>query len=157
MDISLTGAECVLAPGSGEGDADMMYVVGGRVNETAKEWEYPGLMHYSFKEKKWDWQRSESWVTKERTNHAAIYLPGAKRILVYSGSSDPHRSMRIRPPFDGCFKNLNCSSSKTTIVPNSASARASRGTSFHSEHLTRRYASSVFPLTKKSNCGTDSR
>ncbi|KAF1968384.1 hypothetical protein BU23DRAFT_266197 [Bimuria novae-zelandiae CBS 107.79] len=89
MDISLTGAECVLAPEAGEGNTDRMFVVGGRVNETASSWEYPGLMHYSFKEKKWDWQRSESWVTKERTNHAAIYIPGTKQILVYSGSSDP--------------------------------------------------------------------
>lgn len=89
MDISLTGAECILAPGSGEGGADMMYVVGGRTNETVKSWDYPGLMHYTFKQKKWDWQRSKDWVTKERTNHAAIYLPGPKQILVYSGSTDP--------------------------------------------------------------------
>lgn len=89
MDISLTGAECVLAPASGDAATDMMFVVGGRVNETASTWDYPGLMHYSFKDKKWDWQRSESWVTKERTNHAAIYMPGTKQILVYSGSSDP--------------------------------------------------------------------
>lgn len=89
MDISLTGAECILAPGSGEGGADMMFVVGGRVNETVKSWDYPGLMHYTFKNKKWDWQRSKDWVTKERTNHAAIYLPGPKQILVYSGSTDP--------------------------------------------------------------------
>lgn len=89
MDISLTGAECILAPKSGDANTDMMWVVGGRVNETVRQWDYPGLMHYSFKDKKWDWQRSESWVTKERTNHAAIYIPDAKQILVYSGSSDP--------------------------------------------------------------------
>ncbi|KAF2447854.1 hypothetical protein P171DRAFT_354145 [Karstenula rhodostoma CBS 690.94] len=89
MDISLTGAECILAPSSGDANTDMMFVVGGKVNETVRQWDYPGLMHYSFKEKKWDWQRSESWVTKERTNHAAIYIPAAKQILVYSGSSDP--------------------------------------------------------------------
>ncbi|KAL1599560.1 hypothetical protein SLS60_007363 [Paraconiothyrium brasiliense] len=89
MDISLTGGECILAPSSGDANTDMMFVVGGRVNETVRQWDYPGLMHYSFKEKKWDWQRSESWVTKERTNHAAIYIPDTKQILVYSGSSDP--------------------------------------------------------------------
>jgi hypothetical protein len=92
MDISLTGAECILAPSSGDANTDMMFVVGGRVNETVRTWDYPGLMHYSFKDKKWDWQRSESWVTKERTNHAAIYIPGAKQILVYSGSADPQSS-----------------------------------------------------------------
>lgn len=92
MDISLTGAECILAPGAGDANTDMLYVVGGRVNETVRQWDYPGLMHYSFKDKKWDWQRSESWVTKERTNHAAIYIPDAKQILVYSGSSDPQSS-----------------------------------------------------------------
>ncbi|KAJ4354498.1 uncharacterized protein N0V89_006235 [Didymosphaeria variabile] len=89
MDISLTGAECIVAPSSGDANTDMMFVVGGRVNETVRQWDYPGLMHFSFKEKKWDWQRSESWVTKERTNHAAIYIPDTKQILVYSGSSDP--------------------------------------------------------------------
>ncbi|KAL5409450.1 hypothetical protein PMIN04_011046 [Paraphaeosphaeria minitans] len=92
MDVSLTGAECILAPSSGDANTDMMFVVGGRVNETATQWGYPGLMHYSFDDKKWDWQRSESWVTKERTNHAAIYIPAAKQILVYSGSSDPQSS-----------------------------------------------------------------
>ncbi|KAL5374514.1 hypothetical protein DPSP01_011878 [Paraphaeosphaeria sporulosa] len=92
MDISLTGAECILAPSSGDANTDMMFVVGGRVNETVRQWDYPGLMHYSFKDKKWDWQRSETWVTKERTNHAAIYIPAAKQILVYSGSSDPQSS-----------------------------------------------------------------
>lgn len=89
MDISLTGAECILAPSSGDANTDMMFVVGGRVNETVRQWDYPGLMHYSFKDKKWDWQRSESWVTKERTNHAAVFLPASKQILVYSGSSNP--------------------------------------------------------------------
>lgn len=92
MDISLTGAECILAPSSGDANTDMLFVVGGRVNETVKDWDYPGLMHYTFADKKWDWQRSESWVTKERTNHAAVYLPGAKQILVYSGSTDPQSS-----------------------------------------------------------------
>lgn len=89
MDISLTGAECILAPGAGDAETDMLYVVGGRTNETVKDWDYPGLMHYSFQQKKWDWQRSETWVTKERTNHASIYIPETRQILVYSGSADP--------------------------------------------------------------------
>jgi hypothetical protein len=81
MDISLTGALCVNAASAGK-----MYIVGGAVNETAATWNYPGLMHYSFKEKKWDWQRSESWNTQNRQNHAAVYLDDSKKILVYSGS-----------------------------------------------------------------------
>jgi hypothetical protein len=81
MDISLTGALCVNAASAGK-----MYIVGGAVNDTAATWNYPGLMHYSFKDKKWDWQRSESWNTQNRQNHAAVYLDESKKILVYSGS-----------------------------------------------------------------------
>jgi hypothetical protein len=81
MDISLTGAQCVNAASAG-----MMYVVGGVVNETAATWNYPGLMHYSFAEKKWDWLRPESWNTQNRQNHAAVYLEESKKLLVYSGS-----------------------------------------------------------------------
>lgn len=79
MDISLTGAQCVKAD-------DMLYVVGGSVNATAATWDYPGLMHYSFTENKWDWVRPETWVTQNRQNHAAIYLSDSHSILVYAGS-----------------------------------------------------------------------
>jgi hypothetical protein len=79
MDISLTGAQCV------KGGAKL-YIVGGSVNETAADWNYPGLMHYTFSEKKWDWQRSESWNTQGRLNHAAVYLQDSQKILVYAGS-----------------------------------------------------------------------
>jgi hypothetical protein len=81
MDISLTGATCVNAEAAG-----MMYIVGGAVNETAATWNYPGLMHYTFAEKKWDWLRPESWNTQNRQNHAAVYLEKSKKLLVYSGS-----------------------------------------------------------------------
>jgi hypothetical protein len=79
MDISLTGAQCVNAGAK-------LYIVGGSVNETAATWNYPGLMHYTFSEKKWDWQRSESWNTQGRLNHAAVYLQDSQKILVYAGS-----------------------------------------------------------------------
>lgn len=79
MDISLTGAQCVKT-------SDRLFIVGGSVNETASTWEYPGLMHYTFANKKWDWQRSESWTTQNRVNHGAVYLQDSKKILVYAGS-----------------------------------------------------------------------
>jgi hypothetical protein len=79
MDVSLTGAKCVKTE-------DKLFIVGGSVNETASTWNYPGLMHYTFKNKKWDWQRSESWNTQNRQNHGATYLPDSNKILVYSGS-----------------------------------------------------------------------
>ena len=79
MDISLTGAQCVKTP-------DKLYVVGGSPNATAADWNYPGLMHYTFSTKKWDWQRSESWNTANRQNHGAAFLAGSDKILVYSGS-----------------------------------------------------------------------
>jgi len=84
MDISLTGAACVNAEADG-----MMYIVGGAVNETTSTWNYPGLMHYTFKEKKWDWLRAESWNTQNRQNHGAVYLAKAKKLLIYSGSQTP--------------------------------------------------------------------
>ncbi|KAF2746460.1 hypothetical protein M011DRAFT_81972 [Sporormia fimetaria CBS 119925] len=86
MDVSLTGAQCVKVVPGGNADAAMLYVVGGSVNETAAAWDYPGLMHYSFSQKKWDWLRPETFVTQNRQNHAAIYIPKADSILVYSGS-----------------------------------------------------------------------
>lgn len=86
MDISLTGAQCVKAVPGGDANAAMLYVVGGSVNETASTWDYPGLMHYSFVQKKWDWVRPESWVTQNRQNHAAVYLNDSQSLLVYSGS-----------------------------------------------------------------------
>lgn len=85
MDISLTGAQCVKAVPKNGGDP-MLYVVGGSPNATAATWDYPGLMHYSFKQKKWDWLRAESWVTQQRHNHAAAYLPESNSLLVYAGS-----------------------------------------------------------------------
>jgi hypothetical protein len=81
MDISLTGASCVDAGSSGK-----LYIVGGSVNETTATWNYPGLMHYTFAEKKWDWVRAESWNTQNRLNHGAVYLEGSKKLLVFSGS-----------------------------------------------------------------------
>ncbi|KAH8731145.1 hypothetical protein GQ44DRAFT_605352 [Phaeosphaeriaceae sp. PMI808] len=83
MDISLTGGQCVDASSAG-----MMYIVGGSVNQTAAAWNYPGLMHYSFAQKKWDWLRPESWTTQNRQSHAAVYLESSKKILVYSGSQN---------------------------------------------------------------------
>ncbi|PSN73100.1 hypothetical protein BS50DRAFT_475139, partial [Corynespora cassiicola Philippines] len=86
MDISLTGAQCVKAVPGGDAKAAKLYIVGGSPNETASTWDYPGLMHYTFATKKWDWVRAESWVTQNRKNHAAIYLNESKDILVYSGA-----------------------------------------------------------------------
>jgi hypothetical protein len=79
MDISLTGAQCVKAGAK-------LYIVGGNANETAATWNYPGLMHYTFSEKKWDWQRSVSWNTQNRVDHAAVYLQDSQKILIYAGS-----------------------------------------------------------------------
>ncbi|KAF1833583.1 hypothetical protein BDW02DRAFT_376560 [Decorospora gaudefroyi] len=86
MDISLTGAQCVKAVPNGGAEDAKLFIVGGAVNETAATWDYPGLMHYTFSKKKWDWQRSQSWNTQNRVNHAAVYLQDAQKILVYSGS-----------------------------------------------------------------------
>ncbi|KAI9870244.1 MAG: hypothetical protein M1823_008805, partial [Watsoniomyces obsoletus] len=66
----------------------MMYIVGGSVNETASTWNYPGLMHYTFGTKKWDWLRPESWNTQNRQSHAAVYLESSKKLLVYAGSQN---------------------------------------------------------------------
>lgn len=81
MDISLTGATCVNAASAGK-----LYIVGGTPNATAAPWNYPGLMHYTFASKTWDWVRPESWNTQNRLNHGAVYLANAKKILVYAGS-----------------------------------------------------------------------
>lgn len=86
MDISLTGAQCVKAVPGGNADAAKLYVVGGSVNATAESWNYPGLMHYSFAQKRWDWVRPETWVTQNRNHHAAVYMESVESILVYSGS-----------------------------------------------------------------------
>lgn len=86
MDISLTGAQCVKAVPKGNTKDAMLYIVGGVANATASEWDYPGLMHYSFSQKKWDWVRSESWNTQNRQNHGAVYIQDSQKILVYAGS-----------------------------------------------------------------------
>ncbi|EUC31868.1 hypothetical protein COCVIDRAFT_13724 [Bipolaris victoriae FI3] len=86
MDVSLTGGRCVKAVPNGNTQDAKLFIVGGRVNATASDWNYPGLMHYTFSTKKWDWQRSESWNTQERINHGAAYLQDSQKILVYSGS-----------------------------------------------------------------------
>ncbi|KAF2638161.1 hypothetical protein P280DRAFT_377018, partial [Massarina eburnea CBS 473.64] len=86
MDISLTGAQCVKAVPGGNSDDARLYIVGGTVNSTASTWDYPGMMFYSIKEKKWDWIRSTVWSMKDRVNHAAIYLDKVKAIAVFSGS-----------------------------------------------------------------------
>ncbi|KAF2272591.1 uncharacterized protein EI97DRAFT_206472 [Westerdykella ornata] len=86
MDISLTGALCVKAVPGGNKEAARLYIVGGSVNATAASWDYPGLMHYTFAEKKWDWVRPETFVTQNRQNHAAAYIDDIRSILVYSGS-----------------------------------------------------------------------
>ncbi|OAL50817.1 hypothetical protein IQ07DRAFT_439040 [Pyrenochaeta sp. DS3sAY3a] len=86
MDISLTGGQCVKAAPAGNPGAARLYIVGGSVNETAATWNYPGLMHYTFAEKKWDWLRAESWETQNRQNHGAVYLQDSQKIFVYAGS-----------------------------------------------------------------------
>ncbi|KAH9865635.1 hypothetical protein J1614_009220 [Plenodomus biglobosus] len=88
MDISLTGAQCVKAAPQGDANAARLYIVGGAVNETAASWDYPGMMHYTFSTKKWDWLRAESWNTANRQNHAATYLQASQKILVYAGSQN---------------------------------------------------------------------
>lgn len=86
MDISLTGAQCVRGVPNGDQSAAKLYVVGGSPNATAASWDYPGLMEYSFANKKWDWIRPQSWNTQNRQNHAAVYLSDSQKILVYAGS-----------------------------------------------------------------------
>lgn len=86
MDISLTGAQCVKAVPAGNAEAAKLYIVGGAVNTTASTWNYPGMMHYTFSNKKWDWLRAESWNTANRQSHAATYLQDSQKILVYAGS-----------------------------------------------------------------------
>lgn len=81
MDISLTGAQCVKG-------GNALYIVGGTANETAASWDYPGLMHYNFAQKKWDWIRAQDWVTQNRLKHAVSYLESTQQLLVYSGSQD---------------------------------------------------------------------
>lgn len=88
MDVSLTGAQCVKATNAGDSNGARLYIVGGRVNETASTWGYPGLMHYTFATKKWDWLRAESWNTQDRQNHASVYLESSKKLLVYAGSQN---------------------------------------------------------------------
>ena len=85
MDISLTGAQCVKAVPQGGANA-RLYIVGGAANETATTWNYPGMMHYTFATKQWDWLRAESWTTQNRQDHAAVYLQDSQKILVYAGS-----------------------------------------------------------------------
>ncbi|KAF1951466.1 hypothetical protein CC80DRAFT_538939 [Byssothecium circinans] len=103
MDISLTGAQCVKA---GSGDDARLYVVGGTPNATAANWDYPGLMYYSLKEKKWDWIRSESFPMQKRVNHGAVYLEEDKSIFVFSGSQTGYTGpsleafrMKIEKPY----------------------------------------------------------
>ncbi|PVI07076.1 hypothetical protein DM02DRAFT_638120 [Periconia macrospinosa] len=105
-DISLTGAQCVKVVPEGNPDEARLYIVGGKPNATAADWNYPGLMHYTFATQKWDWLRPDVFVTQNRVNHAAVYLKDAKSIFVYSGTrtDDPTPSsetflIELFPPF----------------------------------------------------------
>jgi hypothetical protein len=89
MDVSITGGRCVKAIPTGDVNAARLYIVGGTTNATAAKLDYPGLMHYTFAEKKWDWVEPDVRVTKDRLNHAAAYLPASNSLLVYSGSQEP--------------------------------------------------------------------
>ncbi|KAF2204873.1 hypothetical protein GQ43DRAFT_360482, partial [Delitschia confertaspora ATCC 74209] len=86
MGQSVIGGQCVKAVPGGDPGATGLYIVGGSVNETAKDWNYPGLQHYSFSQKKWEWVIPKDLVTQNRLNHAAVYLNASNSILVYSGS-----------------------------------------------------------------------
>lgn len=87
MDIAVADGRCVKAVPGGDANAAKLYIVGGTVNETASGWDYPGLMHYSFADKKWDWVRPADYsATQNRKNHAATYLDESRSLLIFSGN-----------------------------------------------------------------------
>lgn len=89
MNVAVTGARCVKAVPGGDAGAAKLYIVGGSVNETARGWDYPGLMHYSFATKEWDWVRPTDYsATENRRNHAATYLDESRSILIFSGNKE---------------------------------------------------------------------
>lgn len=105
MGISVTGGQCVKAA-TNDPSASALYVVGGTVNDTASEWNYPGLQRFSFSQKSWEWIRPLDLVTQNRRNHAAAFINLTQSILVYSGSqsgdngpSSSTFSISVNPPF----------------------------------------------------------
>ncbi|KAI9840014.1 MAG: hypothetical protein M1819_000206 [Sarea resinae] len=86
MGVSTTGASCVLAAPPNGGGGAAMYVVGGAAN--ASQSNYPGLQRYSFSDKTWETITPLVQVTKNRQNHAAVYLNDSSSILVYAGSQN---------------------------------------------------------------------
>jgi len=108
MDLAVTGGKCVKVAPEGDANGAKLFIVGGTLNSTAAAaLDYPGLMFYSFAQKKWDWLEPASRVTKNRLNHGATYLPASRKILVYSGSQEPGNltpsdatfTILIDPPF----------------------------------------------------------
>lgn len=63
-----------------------MWIVGGAANQS--EPNYPGLQKYSFSTKSWKSIKSITTVTKNRRNHAAVFLNQTAQLLVYAGSQD---------------------------------------------------------------------
>jgi hypothetical protein len=68
---------------TGDGQ-DALWVVGGRTNDATSD--YPGLQRYSFGNGTWATVGPVVSVTKNRINHAAVFLNDSASLLVYSGS-----------------------------------------------------------------------
>ncbi|KAF2094647.1 hypothetical protein NA57DRAFT_80444 [Rhizodiscina lignyota] len=85
MGVSITGAQCILAP-SDDDSKSAMYIVGGAANSSMSD--YTGLQRYTFASKKWDIIKPLVTVTQNRQNHGAAYLKDSSSILVYAGSQD---------------------------------------------------------------------
>lgn len=81
--VSVDQAVCVQGTSATGGDS--LWVVGGTTtNETVSD--YTGIQHYSFDSQSWETLSPAVTVTKDRINHAAVFLPASSAILVYSGS-----------------------------------------------------------------------
>jgi len=80
--VSVDQAVCVQGTSAHGGDS--LWVVGGTTNETVSD--YSGLQHYSFESQSWEMLSPAVNVTKDRIDHAAVFLAGSSSLLVYSGS-----------------------------------------------------------------------
>lgn len=80
---SLSNAVCVNVEPPDASKA-ALWIVGG----TAGTDKYTGLQRYTYATGKWETITPVTAVTKNRINHAAVYLPGSDSLLVYAGSQD---------------------------------------------------------------------
>lgn len=82
--VSVTGAVCAQGVENGPGSDPALWVVGGSANSSMQD--YTGLQRYSFTSKTWQTVTLITEVTKNRTNHGAVWMDSTATILVYSGS-----------------------------------------------------------------------